>query len=90
MSPCSTPATMSKYSVSPSGDRTFTLVFLVSSNCSYLRNSLSYNFSFSLHTVKFKIQTFQYNISTVLVYTQLNVKTVLFRTIQFSVSAASQ
>ena len=23
MSPCSTPATMSKYSVSPSGDRTF-------------------------------------------------------------------
>ena len=24
MSPCSTPATMSKYSVSPSGDRTFT------------------------------------------------------------------
>ena len=24
----STPATMSKYSVSPSGDRTFTLVFL--------------------------------------------------------------
>ena len=28
MSPCSTPATMSKYSVSPSGDRTFTLVFL--------------------------------------------------------------
>ena len=28
VSPCSTPATMSKYSVSPSGDRTFTLVFL--------------------------------------------------------------
>ena len=28
MSPCSTPATMSKYSVSPSGDSTFTLVFL--------------------------------------------------------------
>ena len=28
MSPCSTPATMSKYSVSPSGERTFTLVFL--------------------------------------------------------------
>ena len=28
MSPCSTHATMSKYSVSPSGDRTFTLVFL--------------------------------------------------------------
>ena len=27
MFPCSTPATMSKYSVSPSGDRTFTLVF---------------------------------------------------------------
>ena len=26
--PCSTPATMSKYSVSPSGERTFTLVFL--------------------------------------------------------------
>ena len=26
--PCSTPATMSKYSVSPSGDLTFTLVFL--------------------------------------------------------------
>ena len=29
MSPCSTPATMSKYSASPSGDRTFTLVFLL-------------------------------------------------------------
>ena len=28
VSPCSTPATMSKYSVFPSGDRTFTLVFL--------------------------------------------------------------
>ena len=28
VSPCSTPATMSKYSVSSSGDRTFTLVFL--------------------------------------------------------------
>ena len=28
VSPFSTPATMSKYSVSPSGDRTFTLVFL--------------------------------------------------------------
>ena len=28
VSPCSTPATMSKYSVSPSGERTFTLVFL--------------------------------------------------------------
>ena len=27
MSPCSTPATMSKYSVSLSGERTFTLVF---------------------------------------------------------------
>ena len=28
VSPCSTPATMSKYSVSLSGERTFTLVFL--------------------------------------------------------------
>ena len=28
VSPCSTPATMSKYSVSPSGHRTITLVFL--------------------------------------------------------------
>ena len=27
MSSCSTPATMSKYSVSPSGERPFTLVF---------------------------------------------------------------
>ena len=26
--PCSTPTTMSKYSVSPSGERTFPLVFL--------------------------------------------------------------
>ena len=29
VSPCSTPATMLKYSVSPSGERTFTLVFLL-------------------------------------------------------------
>ena len=28
VSPCNTPATMSKYSVSPSGERSFTLVFL--------------------------------------------------------------
>ena len=28
VSPFSTPATMSKYSVSPSGERTYTLVFL--------------------------------------------------------------
>ena len=28
VSPCSTPAPMSKYSVSPSGERTFTLVYL--------------------------------------------------------------
>ena len=28
VSPCSTPATISKHSVSPSGERTFTLVFL--------------------------------------------------------------
>ena len=28
VSPCSTPATMSKYSVSHSGEHTFTLVFL--------------------------------------------------------------
>ena len=28
MSPCKTPATMSKYSVSPSDERTFTLMFL--------------------------------------------------------------
>ena len=36
MSPCSTPATMSKYSVSPSGDRTFTLVFSIENRyCRY-------------------------------------------------------
>ena len=35
MSPWSTPATMSKYSVSPSGDRTFTLVFLKFSRVFY-------------------------------------------------------
>ncbi len=29
VSPCSTPATMSNYSVSPSGERTFTFVFLL-------------------------------------------------------------
>ena len=28
VSPCSTPETMSKHSVSPSGERTFTFVFL--------------------------------------------------------------
>ena len=28
VSPCSTPATMSKHSVSPSGEHTFALVFL--------------------------------------------------------------
>ena len=30
ISPCSTPATMSKKSVSPSGERTFSFVFLYS------------------------------------------------------------
>ena len=30
VSPCSTPATMSKYSVFPSGERTFSLAFGVS------------------------------------------------------------
>ena len=30
VSPCSTPATMSKLSVSPSGEQTFTFVFLYS------------------------------------------------------------
>ena len=35
------------------------------------------------------IKTIQFSISIVFVYTQLNVKTVLFQTIQFSISTVS-